>query len=58
MGYLIGFLVAVYFAGLFKYDKGLSVRFFFKIVICYCKFYLFFGFDLVRNINWLGKANI
>ena len=23
MGYLVGFLVAVYFAGLFKYDKGL-----------------------------------
>ena len=23
MGYLIGFLVAVYFAGLFKYDKGM-----------------------------------
>ena len=23
MGYLIGFLVAVYFAGIFKYDKGI-----------------------------------
>ena len=31
MGYLIGFLVAVYFAGLFKYDKGL-VNTFFKLI--------------------------
>jgi len=52
MGYLIGFLVAVYLAGSFKYNKK-NRRYFFKINI-FCKFYLYSWFNLVRYINWMG----
>ena len=55
MGYLIGFLFAVYFAGSFKYDdisvKGLINNF--KINI-FSKFYLYFWFNLVRNFTRMG----
>ena len=38
MGYLIGFLVAVYLAGLFKYDKGL-INTFLKITFSVSDFF-------------------
>ena len=52
MGYLIGFLIAVYFAGLFKYDKGIlntflklifSVSFIYNLI--YFMFFSFIGND-------------
>ena len=46
MGYLIGFLVAVYFAGLFKYDKGL-INTFLKITFSV-------SFIYILGIIWLG----
>ena len=46
MGYLIGFLVAVYFAGLFKYDKGL-INTFFKLIFSV-------SFIYVLGMIWLG----
>ena len=46
MGYLIGFLVAVYFAGLFKYDKGL-INTFFKLIFSV-------GFIYILGLIWLG----
>ena len=46
MGYLIGFLVAVYFAGLFKYEKGI-INTFLKLIFS-VSFIYFFG------IIWLG----
>ena len=46
MGYLIGFLVAVYFAGLFKYDKGL-VNTFLKLVFSVTFIY-------ILGLIWLG----
>ena len=46
MGYLIGFLVAVYFAGLFQYDKGL-INTFLKLIFSVSLIY-FLG------IIWLG----
>ena len=46
MGYLIGFLVAVYFAGLFKYDKGL-LNTFFKLIFSVSFIYIF-------GLIWLG----
>jgi biotin transport system substrate-specific component len=46
MGYLIGFLLAVYFAGLFKYEKGLLSNFI-KLVFS-VSFIYFIG------IIWLG----
>ena len=46
MGYLIGFLVAVYFAGLFKYDKGL-INTFLKLVFSVSFIYIF-------GLIWLG----
>jgi len=46
MGYLIGFLVAVYFAGLFKYDKGL-INTFIKLIFSVSIIYIF-------GIIWLG----
>ena len=46
MGYLIGFLVAVYFSGLFKYDKGL-INTFFKLIFSVSFIYIF-------GIVWLG----
>ena len=46
MGYLIGFLVAVYFAGLFKYDKGL-INTFLKLLFSVSFIYIF-------GLLWLG----
>jgi len=46
MGYLIGFLVAVYFAGLFKYDKG-SINTFLKLLFSVSFIYIF-------GLAWLG----
>ena len=46
MGYLIGFLVAVYFSGSFKYDKGL-VNTFLKLIFSVSFIYIF-------GLIWLG----
>ena len=46
MGYLIGFLAAVYFSGLFKYDKGI-INTFFKLIFSVSFIYIF-------GIVWLG----
>ena len=46
MGYLIGFLVAVYFSGLFKYDKGLANTFF-KLIFSV-------SFIYILGLIWLG----
>ena len=46
MGYLIGFLVAVYFAGLFKYDKGMLNTF--------LKLFFSVSFIYILGIAWLG----
>ena len=46
MGYLIGFIVAVYFAGLFKYDKGL-INTFLKLIFSV-------SFIYILGIIWLG----
>ena len=46
MGYLIGFLVAVYLAGSFKYDKGL-INTFLKLVFSVSFIYIF-------GLIWLG----
>ena len=46
MGYLIGFLVTVYFAGLFKYDKGL-INTFLKLVFSV-------SFIYILGLIWLG----
>jgi len=46
MGYLIGFLVAVYFVGLFKYDKGL-INTFLKLIFSV-------SFIYILGLIWLG----
>ena len=46
MGYLIGFLVTVYFAGLFKYDKGL-INAFLKLIFSV-------SFIYIIGLIWLG----
>ena len=46
MGYLIGFLFAVYFAGLFKYNKGI-INTFLKLLFSVSFIYLF-------GLLWLG----
>ena len=46
MGYLVGFLAAVYFAGLFKYDKGL-INTFLKLLFSVSFIYIF-------GLLWLG----
>ena len=46
MGYLVGFLIAVYFAGLFKYDKGL-INTFLKLIFSV-------SFIYILGIIWLG----
>ena len=46
MGYLIGFLFAVYFAGLFKYEKGMLNNFF-KLIFSVSLIYIF-------GLLWLG----
>ena len=51
MGYLIGFLVAVYFAGLFKYDKGL-INTFLKILFSVSFIYILGLIWIVTLIVW------
>ena len=46
MGYLIGFLIAVYFAGLFKYDKG-PINTFLKLIFSVSVIY-------ILGLIWLG----
>ena len=46
MGYLIGFLVAVYFSGSFKYEKGL-INTFLKLIFSVSFIYIF-------GLIWLG----
>ena len=46
MGYLIGFLVAVFFAGFFKYDKGL-INTFLKLIFSV-------SFIYILGLIWLG----
>jgi biotin transport system substrate-specific component len=46
MGYLIGFLVAVYFAGSFKYDKG--------IINTFLKLIFSISFVYIIGMIWLG----
>ena len=46
MGYLIGFLIATYFAGSFKYNKGL-INTFFKLIFSVSLIYIF-------GLLWLG----
>ena len=46
MGYLIGFLVAVYFSGSFKYDQGL-INTFLKLIFSVSFIYIF-------GLIWLG----
>ena len=46
MGYLVGFLVAVYFAGLFKYDKG--------IINTFLKLIFSVSFIYILGLVWLG----
>jgi len=46
MGYLIGFLFAVYFAGLFKYEKG--------IINTFLKLIFSVSFIYVLGLIWLG----
>ena len=46
MGYLIGFLISVYFAGLFKYDKGL-LNTFVKLIFSV-------SFIYILGLIWLG----
>ncbi len=46
MGYLIGFLVATYFAGFFKYDKGI-INTFLKLIFSVSFIYVF-------GLIWLG----
>ena len=55
MGYLIGFLFTVYFAGRFNFDKNLFKKF--LQLIIFNKFYLYFWNTLVGNINWMGKTS-
>jgi len=46
MGYLIGFLIAAYFSGSFKYDQGL-INTFFKLMFSVSFIYIF-------GLLWLG----
>ena len=46
MGYLIGFLVAVYLSGLFKYDKG--------IINTFLKLIFSVSFIYILGLIWLG----
>ena len=46
MGYLIGFLVSVYFAGLFKYEK--------KIINNFAKLLFSVSFIYLVGMIWLG----
>ena len=46
MGYLFGFLIAVYFAGMFKYDK--------KIITNFFKLIFSISFIYILGVVWLG----
>ena len=46
MGYLMGFLIAVYFAGSFKYDKG--------IINTFLKLIFSVSFIYILGLIWLG----
>ena len=46
MGYLFGFLVAIFFAGVFKYDKG--------IINTFLKQIFSVSFIYILGIIWLG----
>ena len=46
MGYLIGFLIAVYFAGTFRYDKG--------IINTFMKLIFSVSFIYILGVIWLG----
>ena len=46
MGYLVGFLIAVYFAGSFKYDKG--------IINTFLKLIFSISFVYILGMIWLG----
>ena len=46
MGYLVGFLVTVYLAGLFKYDKGI-INTFLKLIFAV-------SFIYILGLIWLG----
>ena len=46
MGYLVGFLIAVYYAGYFKYDKGI-LNTFIKLIFAV-------SFIYILGIIWLG----
>ncbi len=48
MGYLIGFLVAIYFSGSFKYDKGL-INSFLKLIFSV-------SFIYILGLIWLGTV--
>ena len=57
MGYLIGFLFAVYFAGFFKYEKGLintflkllfSVSFIYVLGLIWLGIFILAGFNLIN----------
>ena len=51
MGYLIGFLIAAYFSGSFKYDKGL-INTFFKLMFSVSFIYIFGLLRLGFLIGW------
>ena len=51
MGYLIGFLVAVYFSGSFKYEKGL-INTFLKLIFSVSFIYIFGLIWLCALIGW------
>tara|TARA_B100001123_G_C15280185_1_gene1013714 strand:+ start:960 stop:1520 length:561 start_codon:yes stop_codon:yes gene_type:complete len=50
-GYLVGFLIAVYFAGLFKYDKGV-INTFLKLIFSVSFIYILGLFWLGTLIGW------
>ena len=51
MGYLIGFLLAAYLAGTFKYDKGI-INSFFKLIVSVSVIYFFGMIWLGTLIGW------
>jgi biotin transport system substrate-specific component len=55
MGYLVGFLFTVYFAGKFHYNT-IDLTSLLKNYTVVNKFYLYFWNFMVRNFNRLGKT--
>ena len=51
MGYLVGFLLAAYLAGTFKYDKGI-INSFFKLIVSVSVIYFFGMIWLGTLIGW------